>query len=147
MLAMVLLAATSSACTRFEAKTPKGFVVLKSGRNERIFVSPDNTLVAVRVWKNRPKGDVAFWAETLKRDFTKVRGYGFEREENVRAASGHRGRLLHFTGGYRGARYDYFLAVFVRGNRILTVEFVCRHERLGRYLPAFRHVLETLRLK
>ena len=132
-------------CTKFTVKTPQGFVVLKEKRNVRVLVSPDNTIIAVRAWDNHPKGDLSFWSATIKRDFANVRAYGFIEANSVKTDHGGQGRLLHFTGGYRGGLYDYYLALFVKGDTIYTVELVCRHKHVKQYLPAFQRVMRSLK--
>ncbi len=129
----------------FQVSRPEGFVLLKKKENLRVFVAPDNSLLAVRAWRNKPKGDLGFWAQVVERDFVKVRGYKLVKVSDVTVASGRRGKLFHFQGAFHGGMYDYFLALFVGKGHIVTAELLCLARRTERYRKAFDQAVASLR--
>ncbi len=144
LVALGLAFIVQAGCSRFKVSVPSGFVTLKRARSRQVLVSADNTVIVVREWKNRPKGDGSFWTATLRRDFEKVRGYKFVGSKPAKSNRGMKGTTLHFQGAYRGGMYDYFVTLFVLPDWIYTVEMLAQHRKTDKYSPAFQKVVATL---
>ena len=145
--AVVFLLFSQVGCSRFAVEVPSGFVTLKKARSRQVLVSADNTLIVVRAWKNHPKGGLAFWQATLRRDFEKVRAYKFVDTKPAVSGQGHKGVTMHFQGAYRGGMYDYFITLFVQPKWLYTVEMLAQHKRTERYLSGYFQVVKSLEPK
>ncbi len=135
-----------SGCRTFSLRPPAGYVRYERSRQYYRALSPDNSVIVVSSRRNRPKGDLNFWVETLKRDFTSVRGYKFLREADVKTADGTQGKSLWFEGSHQGRMYTYQVAIFVAKSRIFSVETATETESLERHEKAFDAAVSSLKI-
>lgn len=133
-------------CKTFKVKTPSGYVTFKRKSNYYRAVSPDNAVIVVQSWKNKPKGSLSFWVETVKRDFVKVRGYKFVKIAAVEAKKGSKGKRLWFESSYRGQMFSYQVSLFVTKKRIYAVESMVEKKSIKRHRKAFQKVIGSLEL-
>lgn len=135
-----------SGCRTFSLKPPSGFVRYERTSNFYRAVSPDNAVIVVSSRKNKPKGDLGFWVETVKRDFTAVRGYKFIKDAPAKAGSGNEGKSLWFEASHQGRMYTYRISIFVAKNRIFSVETATETESLERHEKAFDAAVSSLKI-
>ena len=114
-------------------------------------MTSDDARLWVRTMDDPSPGDVAFWAETLRRDLVDRRGYQFVADGEVENADGEAGRWLELTANHNGERVDYLVAVWAReralssGRSLRVVEFAARHEVYERRVADVREALQTVR--
>lgn len=118
---VVLLAV---ACRPYTAATPDGFAAFESsaGRGEDFrAVSPDGVVFRVRSEPNKPEADLPFWKEALKKRMLEA-GYTFFAERDIKAASGEPGYLLELSAPLGPRDYNYDVAIFHKGSKIVIAE-------------------------
>jgi len=133
-------------CRTFELKPPEGFVRYKRTSKYYRAVSPDNAAIVVRSWKNKQKGDLGFWVETVKRDFIKVRGYKFVKDDDAKAGTGEKGKRMWFESSHRGRMFSYQISLFVTKDKIYAVEASVEKENLERHEKAFDAAVQKLKI-
>jgi hypothetical protein len=130
---------------------PGSFVQLRDeGEGYRAVTSDD-----ARVWVRRlfepTEGDVAFWMETLTKDFVDQRGYELVAEGKARRADGEEGRWVEVTANVGGQRVDYLIAVWLDGgsltggNWLRIVEFAAAHDVYEQRIADVKAALATVR--
>ena len=139
----VVLGLAAVGCNRFKVKTPEGYVKYKRSNAFYKAVAPDNSLIVIRSWDNDPKGSLKFWAQTLKRDLAKVRGYKYVGSTEVKNGKGKKGHQLTFEGSYRGRMYRYEVALFVTKKRIYALQTLIEKDRLKHHQKVLQKVLST----
>jgi hypothetical protein len=135
-----------SGCRTFSVKTPDGFVKYRRTSTYYRAVSPENSLIVVRSRENDPRGSLSYWAETLKRDLTKVRGYKLLDESKVENAQGKEGVQMRFNGAFRGRMFTYYISVFVTNERIFTVETLAEKDHIDRRKEAFQKAVASMKI-
>ena len=133
-------------CKTFKVKTPSGFVKYKRTSNYYRAVSPDNAVIVARSWKNKKKGSLGFWVETVKRDFVKVRGYKHVKTEETRSKKGTKGKRMWFESSYRGRMFSYQISLFVTKKRIFALETMVEKEALKQHMNSFKKAAASLEL-
>ena len=131
-------AAGTATCARPVA--PDGFAPFRLKRGFAA-VSPDDVVFRVRVTKNKPRADLAYWTEALRTRLVEA-GYRLTGEGEMPSAGG-AGRYLELAApdGERDARW--LVAVFVDGGRITVIEaageasrFAARREAIAKAVAA-----------
>jgi hypothetical protein len=118
--ALFLLVLTAVGCVPLEKiSTPDGFARY-SETGEFKAVSPEGVVFRVRSEDNRPRAELPFWKEALKKRMLDA-GYIFLREASV-TADAEPGYLLELTAPYGQQDFTYLVAVFVRPEKIVIVE-------------------------
>jgi len=138
--AALLLAAACST----PIKLPSSFVQLRDDGEGFRAVTSDDARVWVRRMYEPTLGDIAFWAETLKRDFVDERGYELVGEGEAANAAGETGRWIEVTANVQGDRVDYLVAVWVDGNWLKVVEFAAAHDVYVERVEAVKAALATV---
>lgn len=141
LLSVGLLA---SGCKTFSLKTPTGYVKYKRTWRYYRGVSPDNAVIVVRSWKNKPKGSLKFWAEVVEREMKYGLGYKLVKKSDVEAG-GEKGVKMHYNVASRGRLHTYIMALFVTKKRIFVFEATTWHKYLKRHNPAFSAALSSLK--
>lgn len=102
------------------AVAPQDFAAFK--RSARFAATSDDDVVyRVRVEKNKPRAELAFWAEALRVRMLQA-GYTLLAEGELAAAGGQAGHWLEL-GAAAGAQDDsYLVGLFVDGRRLILVE-------------------------
>lgn len=102
-------------------------------------VNPDGVLFRVRRARHRPRADLAFWKEAMKKRMLDA-GYRFHDEGDV-TAGGVEGTWLELTAPLGVDDYTYLVAVFPKRCRLVIVEAAGPVED---YQPVRDDILETL---
>jgi hypothetical protein len=98
---------------------PEGFAAgRKAGRFHAL--SPDDVMLRVRVEKNKPEADLAFWREAMTVRMTEA-GYHVVATGDV-TAGGTPGALLELSAPDGASDATYLVALFVDGKRLVLVE-------------------------
>ncbi|OGQ88259.1 MAG: hypothetical protein A2289_22855 [Deltaproteobacteria bacterium RIFOXYA12_FULL_58_15] len=118
-LSLVFLLALTTSCKGFEAEAPEGFASFDEIRQFRA-VSADGVTYRVRMEKNDPEADLAFWREALKNRMTNA-GYAFVRDGEIEA-SGLPGYMVELAAPVGQADYTYLVTIFVKNKRIIIAE-------------------------
>ncbi|MCK5945384.1 MAG: hypothetical protein KAI24_25565 [Planctomycetes bacterium] len=130
---------------------PDTFVQLRDAGEGFRAITSDDARVWVRHLYEPTEGDVAFWADTLERDFVEERGYELVAEGEVPRRDGKVGRWLEVTANVDGERVDYLVAVWVDpawfggGNWLRVVEFAARRDVYEQRVDAVKAALATVR--
>ena len=121
----LVLALTPVACRPFVAATPRGFVELRGaaeGPYDYRATQPDGVVTAVRVLRNRPEGDLAFWARAVENELRQAKGYRLLRNETVQSRDGLPGRLLEFGHDEGKSPHVYRVALYLHRRDIFVLE-------------------------
>jgi hypothetical protein len=119
---------------------PEGFAPFRLKRGFAA-VSPDDVVFRVRVTKNKPRADLAYWTEALRTRLVEA-GYRLTGEGEMPSA-GAAGRYLELVApdGERDARW--LVALYVDGSRITVIEaageaarFAARREAIVKAIGA-----------
>ncbi len=122
---------------------PDGFATWDKKRRFRA-VSSDDVVYRVRTVRNKPKADLEFWREAVRRRLIDA-GYRLVAESDV-AASGAPGALLELSApdGERDA--TGLVAVFVDGNAIVVLEAAGEAARFAKAKDAVLAAMKATRL-
>ncbi len=142
--ALFLLVLTAVGCVPLEKiPTPEGFARYTE-TGEFKAVSPERVVFRVRSEDNRPRADLPFWKEALKKRMLDA-GYIFLREAPVTADSDP-GYLLELTAPYGQQDFTYLTAVFVRPEKIVIVGAAGEVTDLAGRREAILEAIKGLRL-
>ncbi len=147
LLAAALVVATLSSCVTMEP--PAGFLTIERGPGELKATTPEDSRLWVREFDDDAKGELSFWTDAVKNDFTKNRGYTLIGEQATKDASANEGRELVFEASVGGKPFRELLAVFVLpgvfANTIRVVEFVAPKDRFEQEVPGVRASIAAAR--
>jgi hypothetical protein len=136
------------ACGSVRMDLPPEFLQLETPRAELKATTPDDARLWVRQFGDRDQGDLAFWAETLKLDLVRNRGYVLSGEEEVQDRNGTRGVQMQFGVTTEGEPHGYLVAVFIHEggseNTIVVAEFVAPTAVFEKYLDAVQTAMSTI---
>lgn len=97
----------------------KGFAAFKK-TSHFAALSPDDVKLRARVFRNKPKADLAFWREAMRVRMIEA-GYTVLAEGDIQAQGGP-GSLLTLSAPSGDKDYTYMIALFVDGGRLVVVE-------------------------
>jgi hypothetical protein len=141
--ALLLLA---GGCMSIQA--PPRFLVIGRGTSELKAITPDEARLWVREFNDWKRGDLGFWAEALRNDFTGNRGYTLIEEQEVQDAKGRNGLELRFEAAAQGQAQGYLVTLFVlpgwMKNTLRVAEFVAPKPLFDGYLPGVRQAITTI---
>ena len=146
-LTLLIVAACIPACTD-RMELPANFVELdrsERGTYDVRGISADGVVVALRHYPNPKGGSLEFWAQAVKNELTRGRGYTLEGTEPVESASGVAGQMMTFAARRRGAPAQYLVGVFVTSQRVLVAEAGGKEEALSPRLEEVRKSLLSAR--
>ncbi len=143
-LLLLALAGAAAACTTPPA--PADFLVVDGGRGEVKAIAPDDSLFWVRQFRDGMRGDFAFWAEALEKEFVESRGYTLLEKRQVKW-NGAPGVELLFEVSAAGKARRYLATMAVApgsfAHTIRMAEYVADKERFDQHLAAVRAALGT----
>lgn len=145
---MLALCLVSSACQSYTAKTPPGFAEMKvHKRSPYVYraASPEGLVLAVRVEKNEPKGDLPFWVGVLDSRLQE-QDYTFESSKTFVCAKT-TGRELVYRVERDGRAHHYRVQLVVSDQHVTVVEFGGATHRLMEALPQLEKAAASLRLR
>jgi hypothetical protein len=140
--AAVLGVALLASCARPHMRAPEGFAPIDGGSTFRA-LSPEGMRVQARKVRNRPRQQVAFWAEALRTQLIKD-GYRSAGEPQPFKAGSREGRYFEWVVPYGTESWSYLTAVVVAGRRILVVEAAGERALYQKHRAALLASLETL---
>ncbi len=120
------IACQSPATPSWRVTTPPGFVAIPS-QNLRTAnavykaVAADGAVIVMRIQRQQPEGDLAFWAAALENELRFQRNYELIDQDDVMTQDGP-ARVLYFRTGYDDEAFRYTLAVFVAQDTVVTIE-------------------------
>lgn len=120
-----VLALAPAACRPFVPATPPGFVELEGaaeGPYDYRATHPDGVVTAVRVIRNRPRGDLAFWARAVENELRQVKGYRLLRSDALQNHDGLAGRLLEFGHDEGKSPHVYRIALYLHRRDLFVLE-------------------------
>ena len=106
----------------FGLKTPEGFVELEDQKEyEYRATTAQGVVLGVRVEPNRPKGNLAFWADAID---LKLRNIGYTAVEalDVKSKSGAKGKQLRYTRTIYERPHVFWFTVFVTEGDVFVIE-------------------------
>ncbi len=122
------------------APVPDGFGAYHERRRIRA-TSPDGVVYRVRVQKNKPEADLAFWEEALR---TRMLEAGYHLVEERRITSGDSEGALLELGAADGERdQSYLVAFFVEGSKLVIIEAAGEVERFAPRREAITAAIEA----
>lgn len=144
-IAILLLAAAPSACASFHMNTQPGFAELE-GNDDYGYraTSADGVVVAVRSERNRPEGNLEFWARAVDE---RLRSNGYVPDGDprpVRSADGVDGMQYRYARDASGRTLRYWTTVFVKGSRLFIVEAGGDREVFDRAVPAVERTIASI---
>lgn len=104
---------------KIAADAPDGFAGYRKLRELRA-ISPDQVMFRVRTMRHKPKADLEFWKESLKKRMQDA-GYNFL-EESSFERDGLPGYRLELTAPMGEEDYTYLVAVVPNGRKLIIIE-------------------------
>jgi hypothetical protein len=129
--ATVVCAASSTACSSSARLTPpSSFAEIEAKKEPYVYraTTAKGVVVAARVEKNEPRGNLDFWAEAVD---LRVKKDGFQGEaaKSVTGASGLPGKLLRYSKVENGRTVRYVVTVYATDKHVYVVEAAGDSER------------------
>lgn len=120
VLALLTLGLSACGTPAYVMDTPTGFVKYED-RPGLSLITADGVRLKVRETDNKPKADLAFWTDALKRHLI-ARGYAPKSENCFDTTRGSKGCTLEFLLPHGAEDWVLSETVFVVGDRIVLVE-------------------------
>lgn len=139
---MLVLLLTGVGCTRFQAEAPQGFATYEQKSPFRA-VSPDGVVFRVRAEKNKPRAELPFWKEALKKRMVDA-GYHFVSEKDIKAG-GKSGYLIELAAPLGTQDYTYMIALFQNEDHLVIVESAGEISRFSARRDAVMAALDKLK--
>ena len=146
-LVMLLVALGASACGHARFKTPSSFATLSdSPPYQQRATSPDGVVIAVRKVQVPARSGLKFWSEAISRRLEASQGYAPLGTRELKAKSGHAGRLLRFGRDQNGHTFDYWIALFPAGKQLYLVEAGGRRDRFDKARSEVEQAIASLKI-
>jgi hypothetical protein len=137
--AIALIVAGAAGCggRSFVAATPPGFLDLEDryGDNEYRATTADGVILGVRVFENKPKGELPFWARSVENRMRDVGGYALLETREVQARTGLKGTQLRFGHDEAKSPHLYIVSVFATDERIFLLEAGGAKDQVDKLMP------------
>jgi hypothetical protein len=121
LLLLCALGLAAPACAGPRVNTPAGFATL--GDDDHFSyraASAEGVVLAVRVERNRPEGNLAFWSRVVD-ERMQSRGYVPDGDPRpVQSADGLAGTQYRYRVAHQGRAHRYWVAVFVKPGGFLS---------------------------
>ncbi|MCA9671612.1 MAG: hypothetical protein KC503_38705 [Myxococcales bacterium] len=136
--------AGASGCATFAVATPEGYVALEKSSLPYKAVSAEGAVLAVRVFDNRPRATLRFWAHVLDAELRSRQGY---RPTIVRPITAHgaAGIERHYITEIGGKKQVHIVALFVTDKRIYCVEATAEAAQLQRERARFDAFIQSFK--
>ena len=123
LLAALALSIASGCGPTVRIDTPDGFATLDD-QTEYVYraTSSEGVVVAVRREENQPHGTLTFWVGAIDRQLRRTGFQVAQKPAPVTNAAGMTGTLLRYDRDGGGRPDRYWIAVFVSGDHVWTVE-------------------------
>ncbi|HEX6244586.1 MAG TPA: hypothetical protein VFZ61_26890 [Polyangiales bacterium] len=132
-LLLVLAALSAGACGHARFHTPQNFASLNDSETyQQRATSPDGVVIAARKVEVPARSSLKFWSEAISRRLEASQGYAPLGTQEIKAKSGHAGRLLKFGRDQNGHAFDYWVALFPAGKKLYLLEAGGRRDRFER---------------
>lgn len=146
-LSLLLLGLSLGACGHARFKTPQNFAKLSdSPPYQQRATSPDGVVIAVRKVQVPERSSLKFWSEAISRRLEGSQGYAALGTRELKAQSGHAGRLLQFGRDQNGHTFDYWVALFPAGKQLYLVEAGGRRDRFERARAEVEQALASVKI-
>jgi hypothetical protein len=128
--------------------TPAHFAKLaESKRYEQRATSPEGIVIAVRKLELAEPASLSFWSDAIVQRLRGGQGYALLQTRDVKAKTGHAGKLLSFGRDQNGHTFDYWVAVFPHRNELYLLEAGGRRDRFERAQPQVQAALASLQIR
>ncbi len=118
-----LICLLAPGCVSQRFTLPKGFVRVQDYVYEVKGVSAKGHAIGLRVHDNTdPPGDLDFWTQAVEHQKVEIDGMKLAARDAIRSEAGLDGTLFQFELGEGQGRTAYWVALWVSGPRIITVE-------------------------
>jgi hypothetical protein len=139
-IALILAGAAGAAgCggRSFVPATPPGFLDLEDryGDDEYRATTADGVILGVRVFENKPKGELTFWARSVENRMRDVGGYALLDTREVQLRTGLKGTQLRFGHDEAKTPHLYVVSVFVNEERIFLLEAGGAKDQMEKLMP------------
>jgi len=146
-LMLALLLALPVGCASFHMNTQPGFAELE-GNDDHAYraTSAEGVVIAVRSERNRPEGNLDFWAGAVDERLRST-GYTLDGDPRpVQSADGVTGVQRRYARDSNGRTLRYWVTVFVKGSRVFVVEAGGDREVFDRAAPAVERAVASITL-
>jgi hypothetical protein len=118
----------------FEAATPPGFLDLEDryGDDEYRATTADGVVMGIRSFEHKPKGELSFWAKSIRNRMRDAGGYALLDTKQVKARSGIDGTQMRFGHDESKEPHLYVVTVFATDDRIYLLEAGGSREQMER---------------
>jgi hypothetical protein len=128
-------------------QTPNKFAKLEDNdRYEQRATNSQGVVVAVRKIKLAEPASLSFWSEAVTQRLRGGQGYALIGEKDVKAKSGHSGKLLYFGRDQNGHTFDYWVAVFPDHKKLYVLEAGGRRDRFEQAKSEVERAIASLEL-
>lgn len=147
VLGLVVSVVSGTGCALAEIQTPPEMVELQDSRRHYSAMTHDGVVLRAQViaqgdGRSVPRGERQFWAKTIKERMRTAGGYALLSDEEIEAASGHRGRKLVFGRDQDGVRFHYWVVLFVTEKNIHVLDAGGRVERFEAVESSIQEAVE-----
>ena len=148
LVALLVSVGFSTGCALAEIQTPAEMVELQDSRRHYSAMTHDGVILRAQVIaqgadRSVPQGEHEFWAKSIKERMRTSGGYALLREEEIEAASGHEGTKLVFGRDQEGARFHYWVVLFVTEKNIHVLDAGGRAERFEAVESSIQEAIES----
>ncbi|MCC7290750.1 MAG: hypothetical protein IT449_01665 [Phycisphaerales bacterium] len=141
-----LICALAPGCVSQQFTLPKGFVRVQDYVYEVKGVSAKGHAIGLRIHENTdPPGDLDFWTQAVEHQKVDIDGMKLAAREAIRSDAGLDGTLFQFELGEGPGKTGYWVALWVSGRRILTVEAALPAEIAAEEAEAIRKSMRSVR--
>lgn len=146
--ALVCGLTTLTGCSTPLIQTPDKFLRLEHQEHEYAYraTSADGVVLAGRVFDYDKDlgGGLAFWVDAIKLRLSAVGGYALLKEQDIKAKSGLAGKQLRFGHDEKRGTYQYWVTLFVAGDRLVVLEAGGHEAKLSLHERAISSALASV---
>ena len=159
LLTPLILLFFFTSCSKLKIDKPDGFAEIKKTRafkKGELYkaISPEGMLFRIRIEKNYPEMDLAFWSDTLKTHLIKE-GYTIldneteedlpEKPNNIHfETKDNKGIIFKWVLPYNNESYIYMTALLVCDNEILIAEATGEHTIFRSHYESILKTLQSI---
>ena len=146
ILPVLLLIGTVGCEPKITMQTPEGFAKLDASHTSYLTkaMSADQVVVTSKICEGLEGADVNFWAASISRELTS-RKYVLQKQEDITSNSSLKGKLLEFKLDSVSGTYLYYVAVFVKGKKVLIGEAGGQEAAIAKHRKVIIDSFKTLK--
>jgi hypothetical protein len=147
MFPVLLSTVVMAGCSIYTVPTPEGFAEIEGqGRGKYLAVSPEGVRFSVRLVKNYPRQEMAFWQDAMSNYLTEA---GYALLDGPHEFSGDQWTGVYFEWGapYLGEDYIYFTGIIPSKDQIVVIEAAGAYDLYRKYSETILQTLKNIEVR